>query len=418
MSLPNFPRLAVSVQDTCRWAEQSDLFGSSVHYDKRAIESFYSFCRQDRRMHVLKWAAQNVPNRSKECCAVLAMLCEEFEKACCGLYRAHSSSDLLTTSPTRLLRQPMMRRQGMDNYPVPIPLATHLRYRSTQAVALYWFWQILRQILTWMSANAKGLHCCTLNFRLFLSRACVQGRLKFCILSFARVIDIDATAAKQVKTSVDKAARTWLCQTVKACRTVERKWKTSLWQSMAMSEFAHAESLSICLGSVGLFISEALVRSGVQVFFCRMSGSIFQEKFQWLCALYASVRREVEMDATFSFHQQAFSKSHCSWKFVHVSSLFGWHTFTTAQRSRITAKGSSLVNPKDFKSVGVPLFSHSRLRLICICNAYVSLSRSLYITMSMSYTFIYHLYMNIFRSFHSYIIYACIYYVYIYTYLL
>jgi len=51
-----------------------------------------------------------------------------------------------------------------------------------------------------------------------------EGRLKFCILSFARVIDIDATAAKQVKTSVDKAAR-----------------------------------------------------SGVQVFFCRMSGSIFQE---------------------------------------------------------------------------------------------------------------------------------------------
>ena len=125
MSLPNFPRLAVSVQDTCRWAEQSDLFGSSVHCDKRAIESCYSFCRQDRRMHVLKWVAQNVPNRSKECCAVLAMLCEEFEKACCGLYRAHSSSDLLTTSPTRLLRQPMMRRQGMDNYPVPTPLATH-----------------------------------------------------------------------------------------------------------------------------------------------------------------------------------------------------------------------------------------------------------------------------------------------------
>eukprot|EP00435_Cladocopium_sp_Y103_P034367 s2891_g8.t2 len=51
-----------------------------------------------------------------------------------------------------------------------------------------------------------------------------EGRLKYCILSFARVIDIDATAAKQVKTSVDKAAR-----------------------------------------------------SGVQVFFCRMSGSIFQE---------------------------------------------------------------------------------------------------------------------------------------------
>ena len=34
-----------------------------------------------------------------------------------------------------------------------------------------------------------------------------QARLKYCILSFARVIDIDASAARQVKTSVEKAAR-------------------------------------------------------------------------------------------------------------------------------------------------------------------------------------------------------------------
>lgn len=86
---------------------------------------------QARWMHVLKWAAQNVPKWSKECCAVLSTVCEEFGKACCGLYRAHSSSDLLTTSPTRLLQQPMMRRQGMDNYPVPVPLPHIFRYRST-----------------------------------------------------------------------------------------------------------------------------------------------------------------------------------------------------------------------------------------------------------------------------------------------
>ncbi|CAJ1453328.1 unnamed protein product [Effrenium voratum] len=35
----------------------------------------------------------------------------------------------------------------------------------------------------------------------------LQARLKYCILSFARVIDIDASAARQVKTSVEKAAR-------------------------------------------------------------------------------------------------------------------------------------------------------------------------------------------------------------------
>ncbi|CAE7800145.1 unnamed protein product [Symbiodinium sp. CCMP2592] len=33
------------------------------------------------------------------------------------------------------------------------------------------------------------------------------GRLKYCVLSFSRVIDIDASAAKQVKTSVEKAFR-------------------------------------------------------------------------------------------------------------------------------------------------------------------------------------------------------------------
>ncbi|CAJ1332437.1 unnamed protein product [Effrenium voratum] len=40
-----------------------------------------------------------------------------------------------------------------------------------------------------------------------LATATDEARLKYCILSFARVIDIDASAARQVKTSVEKAAR-------------------------------------------------------------------------------------------------------------------------------------------------------------------------------------------------------------------
>ena len=69
---------------------------------------------------------------------------------------------------------------------------------------------------------------------------------------------------------------------------------------MVMSEFAHAESISICLGSGGLLISEALVRSGVQVFFCRMSGSIFQEKFIG-CAL-SMLQSEGNLTWMYLFH--------------------------------------------------------------------------------------------------------------------
>lgn len=83
----NLPRLAVSVQGTCRWAEQSDLFGSSVHYDKRAIESFYSFCRQGGCMswNEQRKTSQNDQKNVAQFCLLCVKSLEKLAVVCTGL---------------------------------------------------------------------------------------------------------------------------------------------------------------------------------------------------------------------------------------------------------------------------------------------------------------------------------------------
>ena len=372
----DLPRLAVSAQGTCRWAEQSDLFGSSVHYDKRAIESFYSFCRQGGCMswNDQRKTSQNDQKNVAQFCLLCVKSLKKLTVVCTGL--------------TLLW--------------ICWPHLPHACYSNQWCGGRVWIITLSRFPCHIFLDTGVHRLLLTLNFRLFLSRArahCVQGRLKFCILSFARVIDIDATAAKQVKTSVDKAARTWrrgcVCQT---CRTVERKWKVQrqvydcLWSCLSSRM---PNRFRFVLGVAGFWFLKLLSGVGCKSFSAECRAASFRRSSLAVRFLCFSLKG-IWHGCTFFISSTSFLQVPLPSKICPCLFTFWSHTFTNAQRSRVPAKGSSLVNPNDFKCVGVPPFCPLTL------TAYVHMQCSLYITVHcVSVVYIYLSFMPIFRSFYS-----------------
>ena len=321
---------------------------------------------QARWMHVLKWAAQNVPKSSKECWRVaqFCLLCVKSLKklavVCTGL---------------TLLR-------------ICWPHLPHACYSNQWCGGRVWIITLSRFPCHIFLDTGVHRLLLTHNFRLFLSRArahCVQGRLKFCILSFARVIDIDATAAKQVKTSVDKAARTWrrgcVCQT---CRTVERKWKVRrqvydcLWSCLSLRM---PNRFRFVFGAAGFWFLKLLSGVGFKSFSAECRAASFRRSslaVRFLCFSLNGIWHGCTFFMLFHFINEL------SPSLIAVSSLFG-HTPSRMPNAQGSLQKGLPVNPNDFKSVGVPPFFPFTL------TAYVHTQCTLYITVSLSYTFIYHL---------------------------